>query len=134
MGCDTKGFVVTKNKDVQEIGKRVVSVIRTIQTHDEKSFVKNTNVFVKPEYDPKWNYFTFDFKDGSDKRFLFVHMGCDGDFRECYKIGDGGIIFSLGAWGNSVELIKKMLDDFQDMGECYIMENDCVGDAVPYKN
>lgn len=133
MGCDTRGFIVTENIDVREIGKRVCDVIRTISTHNSETFIKNTNIFVKPEYDPEWNYFIFRFKDGDDDRAMFVHMDCP-DMEECYKIGKGGIIFGLGMWGNSVELIKKMLDAFQDMGDCYIMENDCVGDPVPYKN
>ena len=58
MGCDTKGFVVTDNIDVREIGKRILNVVRNIQTHNPDSFVKNTNVFVKPQYEPEWNYFT----------------------------------------------------------------------------
>lgn len=133
MGCDTKGFVVTDNFDVREIGKRVCDVIKTIHTHNPDTLIKNTNLFVKPEYDPEWNFFVFNFRDGGDNRKMFVFMGSS-DFEECYKIGKDGIIFNLGMWGNSVELIKKFLDAFQDMGECYIQENDCGDDPVLYKN
>lgn len=134
MGCDTKGFVVTDNIDVREIGKRIVNVVRNTHTHNPDSFVKNTNVFVKPQYDPESNYFTIDFKDDNDSRKLFVFMDCQCDFEECYKIGKNGFVLSLGMWGNSVELIKKFLDVLQDMGDCYLQENDCSGDPVPYKN
>jgi hypothetical protein len=65
---------------------------------------------------------------------MFVHMDTE-DFEECHgELGKRGIIFSLGMWGNSVELIGKFLDVFQDMGACYIQENDCGDAPVAYKN
>lgn len=136
MGCDTKGYVVTENFDVREIGKRVLAVIRTIQGNRREGsaiFVKNSNVFVKPEYDPEWNFFILRLRDGDDDRQMFVHMGTE-DFEECHNLGKNGIIFSFGMWGNSVELIKKFLDAFQDMGDCYVQENDCGDAPVVYKN
>lgn len=134
MGCDTKGYVVTDNIDVREIGKRVLVVVRTIQGEVTNTFVKNDNVFVKSEYDPEWNFYVFHFKDGDDQRMMYVHMDTE-DFEECYgELGKRGIIFSLGMWGNSLELIEKFLNAFQDMGVCYIQENDCGDAPVAYKN
>lgn len=134
MGCDTKGYVVTDNIDVREIGKRVLAVVRMIQGEATNTFVSNSNVFVKPEYDPDWNFYILRFKDGVDQRQMFVHMDTE-DFEECHgELGKRGIIFSLGMWGNSVELIEKFLGAFQDMGACYIQENDCGDAPVAYKN
>ena len=134
MGCDTKGYVVTDNIDVREIGKRVLAVVRTIQGEATNTFVKNDNVFVKPEYDPEWNFYVFHFKDGDDQRMMYVHIDTP-DFEECHgELGKRGIIFSMGMWGNSVELIEKFLNAFQDMGACYIQENDCGDAPVAYKN
>lgn len=133
MGCDTKGFVVTDNIDVREIGKRVIKVVRTIHGQGNNAIVKNSNLFARLIYEPELNYYVLHFKDGDDERQMFVHMGTE-DFEMCYGIGKNGIIFDLGMWGNSVELIRKFLDTFQDMGECYIQVNDCVNDPVPYKN
>lgn len=131
MGCDTKGFVITKNKDVREITLRTLKVVQSIQGNSEYPHTKNANFFSTVDYRPEENFFKIDFKDGDDQRIIWVFLDCDCDLN---KLGESGIIFSFGMWGNSLELMEKFLNAFQDMGDCYIQENDCGDDPVIYKN
>lgn len=131
MAYSTVGLVSTKDKDVQKIAIKVHEVIREIACEHETRI--NPNRFVNPTYHPLGHFFVFKFKDGKDERQLFVHMGCDADFRECHKgCGDSGIILTLGDWGNSVQLITAFLDNMKDMGDTFLIESDC-SDKPPVK-
>lgn len=131
MGCDTKGYVITENKDVQQIALKIKNVVESINGNSE--WVANANYSPTIQYHPESNFLTVPFKDGDDQRIVWVFLGCDCDIEQG-KMGDSGIIISFGAWGNSVTLMKKFLEAFLDMGVCYLHENDCVGEPVFYKN
>lgn len=131
MATSTVGLISTKDKDVQKIAMKVCEVIREIDCEYETRI--NPNRFVNPIYHHLGHLFMFRFKDGKDERQLFVHMGCDADFREFYKdCGDGGIILTLGDWGNSVQLITSFLDNMKDMGDSFLVASDCC-DKTPVK-
>jgi len=124
MGNDTKGVVITTVKDVRSIALPLVEVISKIKGRDPKSKVKigNPNALVDVEYNPKSDYFSIYFWDGSDRRRLFVCLYCDGDHKD---LGPLSISMSLGCWGNSVELMQSFLKSLSHLGDCYIEENDC---------
>jgi hypothetical protein len=130
MGIDTKGFVVTKNKDVRDIAQRVLKAIKDVPCEKIHGGLCNPNQLVDDiEYSPKHNFFRVYFKDGELKRMLWVFLECDCDH---LKYGENTISFSFGCHGNSVEIMKMVLDQFKDLGKCYIHENDCDGDPVEY--
>ena len=128
MGCDTKGIVVTRCKDVRDISGRIQDAINNIKGEfsPPREFGK-VNWKVNPEYSPEYNHLIFRFKDGTDQRQMFVHLDCDCDYKE---LGKKSIILNLGCWGNSVELMKGFLNALNDLGDCYLHANDCIDKPV----
>jgi len=122
MGCDTKGVVVTTNKDVKLISTRIGDTISKIKGHRPEFPHLRPNSRVSPEYNPWNNFLSFYFYDGTDYRKLMVFLECDCDNK---KLGEHSISMLLGCWGNSEELMKKFLDALSDLGDCYIDVNDC---------
>lgn len=131
MGCDTKGFVLTEEKDPFKIWKAIrLSIFDEIKR--ETGVDNVTAVWGKDYTMPNCEikdfaacmdvYFTF---AGEDRR-LFVALDCDHDYGE-YKEGRK-IILSLGAWGSSVQLVEVVLRGLSHLGETHILEDDCSGD------
>lgn len=96
------------------------AIIRKGVTIDEIVDVL-TNRYGKVDVNSNSNEsFDLHFDDGQDKKNLFVYFG----LRE--KTSPDGVYFSLGAWGNSVEIMKHLCETFGG----YLDEND--SDAVDY--
>jgi hypothetical protein len=130
MSTSTQGIVVTDNKDVKEIATRVRKVIVKVPCERINNGHTNPNAFPEIQYDPISNFLRFFFKDGELKRILWVFLECDCDN---LKLGEKSISFSFGDFGNSVEIMKNVLNEFKDMGTCYIHECDAVGEPVEFK-
>jgi hypothetical protein len=125
MGCDTKGIIATNKKDVREIANALLEAIREIPANPDKDSIFNgsPNLHVyKVWYDPHGDFFTINFKDGDDKRTLWVFLDCDSDDKE---LCDSKIILSFGMWGNSESLMKKFLKALEHLGDTYFKLNDC---------
>jgi hypothetical protein len=125
MGCDTKGIIATNKKDVRVISKALLDVIREIPANPDKDSIFKTNPNLhhcKVWYDPRSDFFTINFKDGDDKRTLWVFLDCDCDDQD---VCDKKILLSFGMWGNSGELMKKFLKALSFLGDTYFIENDC---------
>lgn len=127
MGCDTKGFVLTKEKDVFKICKIIETAIFNEIKND--SGIDNITAVWGENYSyPKFEISTigmitchFTFAD--EDRQMSIHTLCDNDYNEARK--GKKIILSLGAWGKSVRLIKVVLSALSELGKAYIIENDC---------
>lgn len=125
MSLDTKGIVVTENKDVRDIAIRVLNAIKDVPCEPNfKGGFSNPNYSPILEYRPKENFFLIHFKDGDLKRMLWVFLECDSDYPD---FGEKNIIMSFGCFGNSVGIMNRVLQEFKDLGKCYIQENDCDG-------
>ena len=63
------------------------------------------------------DFFRITFKDGNDDRQLSVSFSdsCEKDY------GISGVWLSLGSWGNSIEIMKSLCEEFGG----YLDENDC---------
>jgi len=127
MGCDTDGIVITTCKDVKIIASLLTKAIWKIPVDkDESPFIHGINNG-NPTYNPHSDTLSFNFVDGKDKRNLFVCLDCDSDH---INLGENSISMILGCWGNSVELMKLFLGALSPLGDCYLHENDAVGEPV----
>ena len=107
MGVDTNA-ILSKSTKVTDIVKHISDNFDHVELHTHKSV----------EY-----YFTITFKDGTDNRNLSVFTDYSISNRD---YGIPGILISLSHWGNSVEIMKYILDEFGG----YIDEDD--SDDVPF--
>ena len=110
MGVDTKGYL-NKNVKAREIYDVIVS-----------EFDKNAIFDIKDDiFYEGFESGAIHFKDGDDNRMLFYCVTPDKEENTEYADGKlhGNLI--LGAWGNSVKIMSKILSVFGG----YIDENDC---------
>jgi hypothetical protein len=121
MGCDTRGIVVTDEKDFFLImGKIKTAIDNLIQIErtgwdDEDNILSTINVM-----GGGIRMATLSFKYKGEERNLFIHFDCDSDS----NFGKS-IILSFGCWGNSELLMKTVLYSLSDFGEMYYDYNDC---------
>jgi hypothetical protein len=125
MGSSTQGFVATDKKDVFEIAQIIYDFLGTrYSNHDLKRLKKIASV--RAEFEicvPHAKGFRVHFLDGDEKRMLYVWFDCDCDMKD---IHDGQkIIFSLGCWGKSDEIIKGILARLKHLGKIYYVYNNC---------
>lgn len=122
MSCDTKGFIATDKKDVWEVVAKIKSFLRTRYSKKESKWVTQfAHVGADYELSDFSKFITVNFRDGEDNRQLFVFFDCDSDYDHVKK--GPKIIFNLGCWGKSDELILGILAQFE--GEKYYIHNDC---------
>jgi len=89
---------------------------------------QNPKVFSNGVYNVttyNFNSFNIRFSILEEKRDLFVTHTCSSDYADTYK-GEK-IIFSLGNWGLSVEIMNQIISACRSFGDCYYIENDCSG-------
>lgn len=122
MGCDTKGIVITKHKDVRDIAKRIGKVIGGIKGIHPRNPLINPNTSYDCQYNFTNNYLVYNFFDGEDQRKLMVFLDCDCDSQD---LGNEKISMMLGSWGNSLKLMTMFLESLKDLGTCYVDGNDC---------
>ena len=110
MGIDTIGYTVTSDKNVFETLTAVKDALR-----NSGAFVSRVNAF------PESHYIVIDFTFGKEGRNMFVFFRSDSDYP---PEGEGKIIYSLGYWGSSVELIKAVCLALSHKGPTYMCEAD----------
>lgn len=136
MGVDTKGCVVTEVKDAFQVAEIVEDWWYSILGAEDKNhspvFKANENFSRMIVRFSSFGLLKFCFKYKGEERQLNVVFGasCDLENHKDEIEGDECLWFSFGNWGSSVDLMKSLMLEFKQIGECYIDENDC--DDVGY--
>lgn len=137
MGADTKGFVMTEQKNAFEVAAKVVEAIEGLMKASDANWRMGAMVQIAMGESPSFTaprvematfaeMLTVSFIFNGEDRMLRIHFDCDFDGEDCgYKDGSK-LILSLGAWGGSVEIMEVVLDNLKHLGDTYIIENDCV--------
>lgn len=125
MGCDSKA-IISKVVSVEDIVKYLESNYTNVRV----------GIMYKGVFDYKGSSHGFiHFKDGDDERELWVSIDPhtsytdsyddfdDIEVRRCYDNPHTG--FSLGYWGNSVNILEGIVKYF---GTGYVQNNDCGDD------
>lgn len=137
MAVDTKGFVLTKYKDVFFVCNRIEQALNKLiapgwrqQMFSERTEAEKAN----PQYErvvmklaPSSGAVRFLFTYKGENRALWVNFDCDCD-RVSY--GPFSINISLSCWGESELLVKTALESISMLGPVYFDLNDC--DDVPF--
>tara|TARA_B100002019_G_C21174321_1_gene550230 strand:+ start:219 stop:656 length:438 start_codon:yes stop_codon:yes gene_type:complete len=137
MGVDTKGYVLNAdtakfNKTIHRVGNAVHKIVEdgykalgndkwSLPTVSLGLDMFHTEYYTTPEM--FHIHFTYD----GEKRILTVHSDIrSSKWEECYHFpkGSTGIVMSIGMWGSSKEIMKGILENLKDMGECYLEPND----------
>lgn len=146
MGVNTKMFVATKTKNILEVMPIAIKAINKWQREhldnywDKKGF-KNRISFLHRDKEIGVNkdlkeytngirsVDTHDFRSWNmcftvhgEKRSLFITHTCSYDFKDAYE-GEK-IIFSLGFWGMSKDIMMVIGDAIKEYGDIYFVEND----------
>ncbi len=128
MSVSTYGIISTQSKDVWIVKDAIQEVLRNIQDNTKAPLRNSGPASIRAKYEIA----SFSrglltcFTDGDDNRTLWAHFDCDCDHKE---IVDGPkIILSLGAWGNSVDIIRKILIYLKHLGPCYLVSGDSTGE------
>lgn len=130
MPSATCGIVDTKLKDVNRVSIRVLNAIKNVPCDRINNGHTNPNMLANHvEYAPFNKFFKVYFKDGTLKRTLWVFLECDEDNK---AYADSSISMSLGDYGSSVDIMKRVLDQFKDLGTCYLQETNLLGDPKVY--
>lgn len=136
MGADTKGLVMTEQKNAFEVAQKVVGAIEGLMTttnYDWRtSSIINKAMGENSQFtNPRIEMASFSqmlriiFTYKGEDRILTVHFDCDSDGEGCgYKDGSK-LVLSLGYWGSSVEIIRAVLGELKVYGPAYLIENDC---------
>jgi hypothetical protein len=136
MGVDTKGFILTKEKNPFVISRTIkASIIQDMMRRSgaerEIELWETASGFTCPTtrmMDDFSEMLDIDFEYAKEQRMLGVFLDCDHDYEYVRK--GKKIILSLGMWGSSVHLIEVVLRGLHKEfgGVMYIIDNDCADD------
>jgi len=147
MGENAKLFIATKPENILKVMPKVIEALNVWQRKeldqywDKKGFEnriqflfrdkkleinKDLKDFTNGIYDVK----TFDFRSfdiyltvHGENRSLFITHTCSNDYSDTY-VGEK-IIFSLGSWGLSKEIMMVVANSINQFGDIYFTNNDC---------
>ena len=131
MGCDTKGLVMTKEKNPFKIFNTIKKTLEgmMLEKSGEDSLFKMYRVdgFSSPhcELTDISGMLIVSFEYAGEKRELHVHLDCDNDGKNCGYLNGKKIILSFVMWGSSIELMKEIVQGLKVFGDGYLIENDC---------
>tara|TARA_R110000822_G_scaffold84617_1_gene198550 strand:- start:9 stop:488 length:480 start_codon:yes stop_codon:yes gene_type:complete len=152
MGLDTKMFIAVKKEAILEIMPKVITALNKWQRNeldayaDLKGFENRIAFIFRDKYSGvnkhlkeysngisscdthDFGSFNISFTVNHEVRQLFITHSCSCDYSDTYK-GDK-IIFSLGCWGMSEEIMMVVAKSIDDMGDLYYVKNDCSDDFV----
>lgn len=131
MGVDTKGCVVTTDKNAFKVAKTVCDKIRSLM--EEETGVKGFRInqlddFRLPKvHMSEWcEMLSISFLFKGEQRDLRITFDCDCDLKIYEEIdGDSCLWFTLGYWGSSEQLMREVLQSMKEFGKVYIDVNDC---------
>jgi hypothetical protein len=115
MGIDTKGIIMIAEKDVFKVMKIVESTIfKMVREEKEKKGLHglqqdDKNRFPVSELCASSRAVSCEFILRGDARRLFICFDCDQDYGFVEK--GSKIIFNLGCWGESVELMRSIITE-----------------------
>lgn len=145
MGVDTKGVILTNEKDFWKVSQRIGNAlygairphIERMQTSEDGRWKLPTvsvamQAYLFKEHPAEMFHFNFIWQGQS--RHMSVHTDCDCDLQDEFGEGTKGIIISLGHNDISVEVIETVLKAVADMGDVYIQRNDCTDDYELLEN
>lgn len=145
MSIDSKIFVACNKEDVINIGSSVTEALNTyvrgkldnywkqntdcasrLQFLVNKDLKEHSNKFTNGVNISTHDFgtFIFNFGSGDDfKRSLFMFSDCSSDYSDVY---DGyKLIFSIGYWGSSDEIMNILAEALRPYGDIYYDFNDC---------
>ena len=142
MGVNTVMFIATKKENILETMPKVIKAINEWQrfqlnTAYKKAGYKSVLQFLysNKENGDNWSNgisnistydfgsFKIDFRFNGESRSLFVTHNCSNDYSDTYN-GEK-IIFTLGCWGKSEEIMMVIAEDIKEFGDIYYIHNDC---------
>ena len=138
MGIDTKMFIATNTNNFLEIMPKVICKLSEWQREkldkEAEKEQKNRMSFlienkdnwsngINNVYTYEFNSFHINFRVNGEKRNLFVTHVCSNDYSDVFE-GEK-IIFSLGCWGMSEEIMMVVADAIKEFGDIYYTNNDC---------
>ena len=150
MGIDTKLFIATKEENILKIMPLVISALNEWQRdlmvrYAKENGFKTALQYIFRDKDSESNKMLKDFSNGikscrthnfesfhvnfivnGEHRDLFVTHTCSNDYSDIYK-GEK-IIFSLGCWGMSKEIMMVIAEAIKDYGDVYFVKDDCSED------
>lgn len=141
MGVNATLFVATKKENILDVMPKVIETLNTYirkeldeywkkegfenRTHfifsqeDNKVFTNGIREVITSDFRSCWVNFTI---HGENRR-VFVTHNCSTDYKDIF---DGEkIIFSLGYWGLSDEIMKVIAEPLKEFGDVYYDFNDC---------
>ena len=131
MGCDTKGLVMTKEKNPFKIFTTIKSTLEKMMLEksgaDSLFGMYRVDGFssIHCELSDISGMLIVSFQYAGEKRDLHVHLDCDNDEKNCGYLNGKKIILSFGMWGSSIELMKGIVQGLKVFGDGYLIENDC---------
>jgi len=120
MGVDTKMFIAVKKEAIIDIMPIVINALNKWQRSELDRYADLTC----DTYD--FGSFNINFTIHGENRQLFITHTCSNDYSDTYK-GDK-IIFSLGNWGVSEDIMMVVADAIKEKGDLYYVKNDCSDD------
>lgn len=132
MGCSTKAFVCTDNKDFWAVTDLIVAtlqpMINEVIKRNPQKFGGMGNIRVeRRDNHSRTAMLTFCIGD-VNLRNMYVFFDFDSDHSDTYK--GSKITFDLSAWGSSELIIKSVAEAFKDWGDVYYCANDCSDEFV----
>jgi len=137
MGVDTKGFVMTEQKNAFDVAHVAVKAIEGLMSQVNYDW-RTSSIIQKAQgvplqfSTPKVTMSTFShmltvsFIFNGEDRQLSIHFDCDSDGESCGYIDGPKIILSLGAWGSSIEIMTVVMQALKVYGNAYLIENDSI--------
>ncbi len=120
----TYGIISTKTKDIWAVRDAIKKVLGAIKDNSPKPLNLNNCAAARAHWEISSNSkgLLVHFTDNLDKRTLWAHFDCDNDSNNI--VNGPKIILSLGAHGNSVDIIRKILIELKGVGKCYLVPFD----------
>lgn len=132
MGIDTKSYVATVCKDVMLTTRLVSGALAQLVREDSRSLAQNPaspsrriaavsrpEVRLSPEDDMAT--FTFKLASTQEDRLMYMFFRCDADNQ---SLAPQSLSFSLGYWGQSERIMKRVLHAMSLFGPVYYRAED----------
>jgi len=145
MSVNTKMFVATSKENILKIMPKVIEELNKWQREKLDNYWKengfksrvhyifNKNKSNNPDFTNGVNTSTYDFLSfkitftvNGEKRILFITHTCSNDYQDIYE-GEK-IIFSLGCWGMSEEIMLFLSEVVKEFGDVYFTKNNSTDD------
>ncbi|MDO9179087.1 MAG: hypothetical protein Q7U16_12350 [Agitococcus sp.] len=129
MSMSTKGVVCTTCKDICFIVSQVERAIKLLVYPEWKKERLTKIADIPPLFQLPTVELTamsyavqIHFTIVGEKRSLWIFFRCD---KDNLALAAASISLSIGAWGQSVEVMHAALDSLAMLGDCFLLANDC---------